>query len=425
MIREDGDMNVVPLFARFLEYYVYVMKRSREEYIKIFNETTGENPFNVDHLCPSSHVSSRMVDGRPVSECIYRALDSVNFFCSLTERELGAYAMQYSDVRIRQSSRLLLDSVMWFLILYIITDFIQKSLFLVRKMFGGQTIRGALLSLCVQLLPGSYVDATLNIVMYSLFLYFFFLYKRFLGNFDQIFSNYQAQSSQFDARLEYYSSLQQLAKTFTDATGRILVSCLIIRFILVIHALRLVPQIGFFILTSKKMAIHLVEFGIVYGIITVIFAVVFHFVMREKDCPAKRMEEFQSITSSIFVVYTLSIGGDDNNVFVESSNVNGKIVYTAYTLISVVLLLNLIIAIMTTTADSVRQQPWKQALVSIEMWDEILGVEALFLTICSPIVALRTRIRKKAKLRKVGVKHEMPSESVTIPVVYKPWSTHK
>ncbi len=408
IVREGGDMNPYPLVGDFMEQYAAVRTAATKEYMKHFNDTEDANvPQNLTK-CPYKR---EMIAGRSIDGCEHKALVRVNQSCNLSDTDLLKFARPRS-LSLPATSKLMLDTVLWCLILYCITDFVQRSLFLARGMVGRQSVGAAVSSISSRLFPGSYVDAVINLLTCSLLIYFFQVYNEYMHTFNDLLENARQYSGDFEKRLDYYSVLKQLDTQYHHAAGRIMISCLILRFVLAIHALRLVPKIGFFIVTSKKMAIHLVQFGIVYGIITVIFAVVFHFVMRDCKCPAKKMEEFQSILSSIFVVYTLSIGGDDGNTFVKTSSVNAKIVFAAYTIISVVLLLNLIIAIMTTTADAVRKQPWKQGLVSMEIWDEILGVEALFLTFSYPIVAIRKRTQRRT----------MKTDRITIPVVYHSWS---
>ena len=408
IVREGGDMNPYPLVGDFMEQYAAVRTAATKEYMKHFNDTEDANvPQNLTK-CPYKR---EMIAGRSIDGCEHKALVRVNQSCNLSDTDLLKFARP-TDLSLPATSKLMLYTVMWSLVLYCITDFIQRTLFLARGMFGRRSVRAGLSNICVRLFPGSYVDTVINLFVCALFLYFFFIYENYLNSFNDLVKQAKPQHWQFENFLDYYSELRQLDTQYHQAAGRIMISCLILRFILAIHALRLVPKIGFFIITSKKMAIHLVQFGIVYGIITVIFAVVFHFVMRDCECPAKKMEEFQSILSSIFVVYTLSIGGDDDNVFVETNNATAKIVFTAYTLISVVILLNLIIAIMTTTADAVNQQPWKQGIVSMEKWKEILGIEAVFLTLYSPVMAIKDRMRGP----------NLGTKNVTIRVVYDSWS---
>ncbi len=414
MVKEGGDMNDAPLLLLYLEHYIGWLMERREEYLSYLNGTITGN-ISIP-LCP---LSDKTVGGEYVSVCAYNILVKLNESCKLSDDLLTSYSFPtYSAMMVGIDSRRLLNTIMWCLILYVVVDFVQRSLFLGRNLFGKQSVRAGVTVVFSRLLPGSYVDAVLNLAMYTLFLFFYFIHTGYVKTYWESALGAFDHWDEFEARIEYLTQVKDKGGAYRDVAGHVFVGCLILRFIFVIHAVRLIPRIFFFIFTSKKMSIHLLEFGIVYGIITVIFALVFHFVMRDEKCPANKREEFETIASSIFVVYTLSIGGDNNNVFVETSNVNAKMAYTAYTVISVVLLLNLIIAIMTTTAEAVNQQPWKQALVSMEIWDEILGVEALFLSLYSPIVWVKNFIDKRRKVKA----RQLQPDRITVPVIYTSWS---
>ncbi len=343
MLREGGDMNDAPLFEQFYESFIAVQQDIREEYLAAHNGTVMANT-SIPH-CP---LSQQTVGDLNISGCVYRALLRMKKSCKLNESLLMEYSSPTNSggfKRMGTDSRRLLNTIMWCLILYVVVDFVQRSLFLGRNLFGKQSVRAGVTVVFSRLLPGSYVDAVLNLAMFSLLLFFYFIYTGYADNYEKSFMRAIAHWDEFETRIGFFTGLKESRVAYRHFAGNIFVGCLILRFILVIHAVRLVPKIGFFVFTSKKMSILLLEFGIVYGIITVMFALVFHFVMRDETCPANKREEFETIASSIFVVYTLSIGGDNNNVFVETSNVNAKMAYAAYTVISVVLLLNVIIAI--------------------------------------------------------------------------------
>ncbi len=408
MVKAGGDLNSSPLVQKLLQLYLDALQNAIDEHAPDSNATLTET------LCCPSDV--RTVQGISVSSCAYRAIVKLNESCKLSDKLLLRYSMPFirNNYEAELDSRLTLDRILYFLIIYLVVDFVQRSLFLGRNLFGKQSVRAGVTVVFSRLLPGSYVDAVLNLAMYSLFLFSLIVISIPNSRFEIVY-HWSGHCHYLKAWFDEVTIIKDKGEANGDISSKIFVACLILRFILAIHAVRLIPKIGFFILTSKRMAIHLLEFGIVYGIITVLFALVFHFVMRDDECPAKKREEFQTIASSIFAAYTISIGGDDNNVFVETNNVNARMAYAAYTIISVVLLLNLIIAIMTTTAEAVNQQPWKRALASMEIWDEILGVEALFLSLYSPIVCVKNVIHKRRKGR------QPRPNRIVIPVVYKSW----
>ncbi len=84
------------------------------------------------------------------------------------------------------------------------------------------------------------------------------------------------------------------------------------QFLHAIHALRLLPGIGFFVITTKKMAKHLVQFALVFVIVSLAFATIFHFVMRDKDCPALKVTGFTGLAESLFSTYQVALGQGDH-----------------------------------------------------------------------------------------------------------------
>ncbi len=408
MVKSGGDVKNTPLDRQLLQFYLDALRNTADEHLNS-NATLTESS-----CCP---LVVEALDRFNIPSCAYTAMVKVKQLCKLSDELLLRYSLPSHRPSIPAlHGHIILHQITYFLILYVVVDFVQRSLFLGRNLFGKQSVRAGVTVVFSRLLPGSYVDAGLNLAMYSLFGFVLYIMVEHRG-FESVYRWY-GNCIYLQKRIDDVIEKQAMAEGYGDIGSHIFVACLILRFILAIHAMRLFPKIGFFIYTSKRMAIHLLQFSIVYGIITAIFALVFHFVMRDEECPVNKREEFQTITSSIFVVYTLSIGGDNNNVFVETSNVNAKMAYTAYTIITVVLLLNLIIAIMTTTAEAINQQPWKQALVSMEMWNEILGVEAVFLSLYSPIVCVKNLIHKRRKMKGSHPR----ADRITISVVYKSWS---
>ncbi|NPA73041.1 MAG: hypothetical protein GXO35_09475 [Gammaproteobacteria bacterium] len=179
-------------------------------------------------------------------------------------------------------------------------------------------------------------------------------------------------------RLLFLFERQQL---LADVLSKVIFFGLLLRFLQAIYALRLVPGIGFFVITAKKMADHLAQFAVVFIIVLLAFGTIFYFIMRQTQCPAKKVSGFQSLSSSLFSAYQVSLSSGISHF---SLGLNAKLAYVAFTVIATVLLLNLIIAVMTTTVEYMNQAPWKAMLNDFELWDEILGVEAgvLVLTSC-------------------------------------------
>ena len=130
--------------------------------------------------------------------------------------------------------------------------------------------------------------------------------------------------------------------------SNLMIICLMLRFLHTVHSLRLFPGVGFFIITTKKMAKHLLQFAIVFIIVAMSFATIFYFVMRQETCPALKVEGFESLATSLFSTYQVALGYGE---YKFTNNLNARIAYMSYTIMTIVLLLNLVIAVMTTTAE--------------------------------------------------------------------------
>ena len=123
------------------------------------------------------------------------------------------------------------------------------------------------------------------------------------------------------------------------------------------------------------------------------FAVIFYFVLVDEKCPAKQTEGNESIFNTFFHVYLAMLGQGDLEV---SYNTMMKVVYGLYSLLSAVMLLNLIIAVMGTTADKVMVPPWREVLCSMDRLSVALYNEAMLQILCYPFRKWLTRWMMKS-----------------------------
>ena len=368
------------------------------------------------------------VKGTTIDGCEYAAILKLNESCHLDIAELIQNTLtDDSDSDLDATAGQVSQVIMWFAVMHLMIDFAQRTLFLGRKVFNSTSSKAAVINTLTTRLCGSYTDKVLKIFMCCMLVF----YNRWASAIIIAYADTK-RSAMNEAVMhltngditpqDLHAIVRQYAVDFTQLLewdSILLCTCLLICIFLVIHSLRLVPKIGFFILTSRKMGGHLLEFGVVYGVITVIFAAIFNFIMTDDICPAKKIDGFESFTYSLFTVYTLSLGGEAANAFLNTHGTNARIAFAVYTLISVILLLNLIIAVMTTTADQLSRSPWREALCKMEVWDEILGIEATFLTLVTPILWLISCIKRKSSRRQGHQQQTRSSEGkVLIPVTY-------
>ncbi len=277
--------------------------------------------------------------------------------------------------------------------------------------FGQRTAISCLRPFLERKLPGSYIDRQVILLMYG----FFFGYSYILRQMERAFAeecgtyidlslsrmnaiameirvNFSATAvaaaaDASQAEITWNSSLLKtaamqnpssdtvrLTRSYSQAISLLLMGCIVLRLVLLLHSLRMLPRIGFFIITLRKLGRHLLDFAVVYVLVACLFALAFYFLMSDTTCPIDATYGFQNILNGLFSTYEIALGYGDYEF-----KVNGKVqvTFVAYTVVTVLLLFNIIIAVMSARADRLYQQPWKNALWRLEQWDEILGKEAL------------------------------------------------
>ena len=149
-----------------------------------------------------------------------------------------------------------------------------------------------------------------------------------------------------------------------------------------VHSLRLLPGIGPFVITTLKMAIHIAMFMVVYGFVYLVVSYSFYYIMREKDCRAVRIDEFSTMWSSMFETFKLLLGHGEDFHYGEYNS--AAILYIAYCVFCVLLLLNFIIAVMGSTIDTVFHEPWRSVSLQRVHLQECLISEVLLLCLLWP-----------------------------------------
>ena len=121
------------------------------------------------------------------------------------------------------------------------------------------------------------------------------------------------------------------------------------------------------------MGTNLLHFSAVFGIVLLIFSALFHILIDDPKCPLEKMSEFVTLHDSIFATFKLTFAHGEMEPFFSSAPV--KLTYVLYVIIVGLLLLNLIIAIMSTTATEIMTEPWREVLWKVEWLDEATSVE--------------------------------------------------
>ena len=150
-------------------------------------------------------------------------------------------------------------------------------------------------------------------------------------------------------------------------------TALILRFIMHIHSMRLLPGIGHFVITTFMMGNNLLHFSAVFTIVVFIFSAIFNMILTNPECPVENLAGFNDLFESMFSTFRLTFGHGDIDAFY--SNIPAKVSYVMYIVIMGLLLMNLIIGIMSSTAMDVMQEPWRETMWHMEWLEEALSAE--------------------------------------------------
>jgi hypothetical protein len=201
--------------------------------------------------------------------------------------------------------------------------------------------------------PGSYARKQINIWShYGLFVYTIL----FIRHIDM-----EAKNDKFQS---------------TDLEGLVFIITLTLRFVMHIHSTRLLPGIGHFVISIFMMGVNLAHFSIIFIMVLLSFASIFNLMADNPACPLLKANGFDNIFQSVLSTFQLSFGHGEFDAY--SSRSAMTLSYLMYVVIVGLLLMNLIIAVMSSTASRIMVEPWKGALWKIEWLDEATSVEYTF-----------------------------------------------
>ena len=407
-IINGGDVDPAPLYGVFVEHEAFELSRAGYAAASVASSVTGASHQSMyNNTCVNWSVSWQdevitlmAEEGKHIDNCTATALERLKTDCQgIDARYLLSQTLNRTEVMQKRS--LLRQGLDYAIVSHIMLDtFIRQGFLLRNYNFQSESLVYGILPVLLRRFPGSYTEKTLTYLMYTCYGAFIYVnnlwYKSIIKR-NLVYSEYLRLIKDFPINWQRHDELEtglrtanQLVDNIATITGNILIVCLMLRFLHTIHALRLLPGIGFFVITTKKMAKHLLQFAVVFALVSLAFATIFYFVMRNSDCPAQKEGGFTTLWSSLFSTYQVALGYGEYEFM---NNLNAMIAYVAYTIISILLLLNLVIAVMTTTAEELNQLPWKHALCCVESWDEILGTEICVLSLFAPWKSIFKMIR--------------------------------
>ena len=238
---------------------------------------------------------------------------------------------------------------------YLFFDLLERVVFLYTCVVHQTTAGAMLTTACGKKVPGSYARKQVNLSTYILLVVLLVI----LALQDDIVERYVITYDQLE-----------------NAAYLIVIIILILRFLMHIHSMRLLPNIGHFVISTFMMGTNLLHFSVIFGTVVLIFSGVFHLVADKASCPLVKETEFEDFTKSLLSTFMLAFGHGDFGIYKNSTSIT--LSYVMYVVIVGLLLMNLIIAVMSSTATQIMMEPWKNALWQMEWLDEATSVEYTF-----------------------------------------------
>ena len=313
-------------------------------------------------FCPSnenltlSDFKREIVITPPPSEatdiCRWQSLVTMAEINCKPDTPLAVYGMlEYLlelHIKNEKVAKVLVYVMIVFAVGYIIVDIFEHLRFFYICIQTNHSTKGMIRAVLTWRIPGSYYRKQLNIITY----YVLILHV----------------AVQADAVAMFFTNAYVAKLTY-----QMLLIGLCLRFIMHIHSLRLFPWIGHFVITTFRMATNLIHFSTVLGLVIFIFGVIFHILIVDEKCPIRKEKGFEGVGVAMFSVFKLTFGHGEFEPYYSSTPV--MFTYALFTIIVGLLLLNLIIAIMSTTAMDLMTPDGREALGKLEWLNESLAAE--------------------------------------------------
>jgi hypothetical protein len=392
VIAHGGDRNTRPLVVMMASQLTHFLQQNlNSSNIYPYNTESVKNHLSMGIDLSQERIANMCMSPESKTEVVKQSnelLKQITNYLDVTTREF------HLDIQLGFDDWLGII-IMSILVLKAVIDIWFRQDFLWSNYnFKSKTVSRGIIPVIERRLPGSYVDNQLMALIYSSFAVIVvliwstehqqYITPEYPKNGNETFRWFVESIKEFQSAVNESADMENII-------SNMYVICLLLSFLHTVHALRLIPGINFFVITTKKMSKHLVEFGVIFTIVFFGFAAVFYMVMRDPDCPVDKMPEFATVSFSLYYTYSVIMAHVVPN-FTQS--VRSRIAYVACTIFSVIILLNLIIAVMTMTASDLVKRPWKMVLCRMELWREVLGTEARVMMMKKSINDLIRNVRK-------------------------------
>ena len=297
--------------------------------------TTGINQMSdLDACVAKSHLDI-------ASDLAANCTCSNNSLAAMYEKVEGTY-LEYAT---GDMVKVILKLLLFVCLSYILFDLFERCCFVYLSIAGKSNTSQMIMSVLGTKVPGSYLKKQVN--NWSVWLFFSF------GLMDTFSTKTEVTT---ETKWVYLMTLS-----------------LVLRFLMHIHSVRLSPEIGHFVITTFMMGNNLLHFSVVFVIVVAIFSLIFSLILTNPQCSIENLAGFHTLLDSMFSTFRLTFGHGDIDSFY--SNFTAKASYVMYIVIMGLLLMNLIIGVMSSTATDVMQEPWRKTIWHMEWLEEALSAE--------------------------------------------------
>ncbi len=192
---------------------------------------------------------------------------------------------------------------------------------------------------------------------------------------DEFAEKYIMEANWVAEHLNVIEETKSAVQIYIDRSSYLLILCLVLRCVITVYSMRLIPGIGLFVITTKRMIQHLAEFYCVFFVIQLAVASTFHYLMRSRPCLPQVMEGYETFPDALYSTFMLA--ANPGTFQLARENVSTRVLLVVFLIMMAIFLLNLITAVMTASVMALAQPGRRRFLCEQERWKELIGVQAM------------------------------------------------
>ena len=300
----------------------------------------------------------------------YEYVIATSFLLQIHSQKRRVFTSIFRETVTMTEALLMLSYVFIYAFLYLGLDIVTRLICLIKQIQNNFSFY----FLFATPVEGSYVKGQAN--CFSLFACMVLV----LNYFSSLSSLYSMQITEVILRDEFLFYDRHTADYVSGnaVLGFFFVLLFSCRIIVHLNILKLVPWIGKFIITTFQLTVELFHFTVVYTVMIFLFGSLFYVLSRSDRCPDERDDNNFYFHQSLFSTFALAFGHIDFSF----QNIAIKMAYILFVFMSVVLLLNLIIALMGASASLITKEPFLPFLIRQAHFQEAIGLESWASKIC-------------------------------------------